>query len=734
MPDFYEEIKNWTQGVVASIDEDHGPIEALTYGQNTYVSRIGGATGSLATRPALLLSTSFKPTTQACPTNLVHLQPYSYAENDNVTYTQYVAAIAADGSLWYKGQDDSWTGDVLTQPSGATCLQPANTTHIDSAVMNNRLFITALNGERRSLKGKTYEPFGIEAPTITATAQTKTFTSYATQLPADTYDVYATFYNARTGAEGNPSGAVTVTTTSGQVIEVGITYTSAQLAAYGSWKVYARRQSTQAIAYLISPMLDTNGNVFDGELVLSSTTYYINLSASEWANLIVPMPSATENNPPPDDMIYVATYGRRLIGASKRKIYWSKLDKPDNFPPLNYEGIDTGEGDEIMGIYPLRDELLVIFTKSATFVLEGNDPQYWVLKPIDATVGCVGHKSVVEFESQLAWWSPQHGPVLLNGSQIDKIGLERLGRDVWTYGPELDTRIRAGWDPYYAHIVWALPQQDDGAVLSQLLPYNYRINAWVATVWDPIPIGDMKVAYNQRNEQRLFVADRTCRLGYFDANATLDMIPSGTTSGTFTAGASSIGTITDGSATFYTEVVSGFSTLDLRDRSVTITTTNDEFVAREWIGSNTATVLTLRRNVNVTSGTTYRYYIGSPIVLAMTRWMTGEQPFLRKRWDRLYLHMTSLNTSVPIRVSYQKNFNSMSTTNIGTSAVTAQTASLDATWDVPVITTMGMKIDRKAMFVNGQALRIVISQMQPVPFVLVKLSLMGRTLSDRYYQ
>lgn len=734
MPDFYEEIKNWTQGVVSSIDGDHGPIEALTYGLNTYVSRIGGSTGSLAPRPALFLSTSFKPTTQACPTNLVHLQPYSYAENDNVAYTQYVAAIAADGSLWYKGQDDQWTGDILTQSSGATCLQATNTAHIDSAVMNNRLFITALGGEKRSLKGKAYEPFGIEQPLITATAVTPSFSTATVQLPEDTYDVYTTFYNGRTGAEGNPSDAVQVVITSGQVIEVGISYSSAQLTAYGSWKIYARRRSTQAIAYSVSYVLDSTGNQFSGPLTLSGTKYYINLSTSEWANLIIPMPSVTENSSPPTDMIYVATYGRRLIGASKRKIYWSKLDAPDNFPPNNYEGVDTGEGDEIMGIYPLRDEMLVIFTKSATFVLEGNDPQYWVMKPLDTTIGCVGHKSVVEFEGQLAWWSPQQGPVILSGGQIEKIGLDRLGRDSWTYGPELDTRVRAGWDPYYAHIIWALPQQDDGSLMSQLLPFNYRTNSWVATVWDPIPVGDMKVAYNQRNEQRLFVADRTCRLGYFDTNQSLDMIPSGTTSGTFTAGSSSIGTITDGSATFYTEVVSGFSTLDLRDRSVTITTSNDEFVAREWIQSNTGTVLTLRRNVNVTSGTTYKYYVGSPAMLAMTRWMTGEQPFLRKRWDRLYMHVTSTQTSVPIRVSYQKNFNTQSTTNIGTSTVSAQTATLDSTWDVPVLTTEGMKVDRKALFTNGQSLRLIISQMQPVPFVIVKVGLLGRTLSDRYYQ
>jgi hypothetical protein len=731
MPDFYEEINNWTAGVISSVHGDQGPIEALTYALNTYVSRIGGDQGAIATRPALRVVASFLPTSRAVPAGMAHLQPYSYSPTEDTTYTQYLVALAGDGSVWFKTQADQWDNGVYTRPvTGNQALQSANTQHIDSTVMNNRMFVTALNGEKVSFRGTNFEPFGIAQPTITATGQTKSFANATTQLPADTYDVYATFYNPRTGAEGNPSAPMTVTTTAGQSIEVGISYNSEQAALYGQWKIYARRQSTQAVAYLVN-VVDTNGNPFSGPLDLSATKYWINLSTAEWADLITAMPGELENSEPPDEMIYVATYGRRLMGASKRKIYWSKLDQPDNFPPLNFEGIDTGEGDEIMGIYPLRDELLVIFTKGGTWALEGNDPQYWTLKPIDTTIGCVGHKSVIEFDNSLAWWSPQYGPVVLSGGQIQKIGLELLGQDSWTYGPELDIRIKGGWDPQYQHLVWALPQQDDGSLVSQMYPFSYRTNSWVASKWETIPVGAMTAAFNQRGEQRLFVGDRRCSLGYFDANSVQDMIPSGTTEGTFTAGSDSITTI--GGSGFYTNVVSGFSTLDLKDRMVTVMTTDGDLVGREWIQSNTSTTLTLRRAMAVTNGTTYRFAIGSPAVQIMTRWMTGKESFLRKRWDRLFLHMVANDTTIPIRISRQTNFNSTSATIIGTSVATAQVANLDATWDVPVQTTEGMKVQRLAVMTNGQALRIIITQLRPIPFVLLKLGLLGRTLSDRYY-
>jgi hypothetical protein len=180
-------------------------------------------------------------------------------------------------------------------------------------------------------------------------------------------------------------------------------------------------------------------------------------------------------------------------------------------------------------------------------------------------------------------------------------------------------------------------------------------------------------------------------------------------------------------------VVSGFSTLDLKDRMVTVMTTDGDLVGREWIQSNTSTTLTLRRAMAVTNGTTYRFAIGSPAVQIMTRWMTGKESFLRKRWDRLFLHMVANDTTIPIRISRQTNFNSTSATIIGTSVATAQVANLDATWDVPVQTTEGMKVQRLAVMTNGQALRIIITQLRPIPFVLLKLGLLGRTLSDRYY-
>lgn len=726
MADFYDEIANWAAGVVASVHGDQGPLEALTEAKNTYVAKIAGPMGSLATRPALRAIATIDPTV-GTPGQMVHIQPYSYAVNENSSHIHSKIVISATGELWVVNGSDQWNGETYPLPSsGANPFSQDNINHLDGAVLNNRLFLLANDGERRSLLPVSgvsgdlaYVNFGFsnDVPSIKVSTGSG-------NMAAGTYDVYATFYNDRTGGESNPSNVQTVTIGANGKISVTISCTTEQALVYRKWKIYVQNTTTQAQAYQALLVENSSGSVFEQPLELSDGgEYYINLTSDQIADGIIPVPYSGENDPPPLNMLYVAAYGGRLLGASKRKIYWSKLNAPDAFPPANQESVDTGEGDEITGLYPLKDEVLVIFTTGGTYALFGNDPQTWTLKPIDTTVGCVGHKSVVEFDGQLAWWSPQYGPVVLNGSQIQKIGLELLGRESWDHGQRFDQKIRAGWDPHYNHLVWALPDTQNPTKLTKLLPYNYRINAWVATEWDPLPIMSMATAFNQKGEQRLWVGDTTNWLGYFDTGVAVDMVPSGTVEGTFTAGSASITTITDGSAAFY-NTVNG-----LKDRYVTVLTTDNAFVARGLIQANTGTVLTLYQAMDVTSGQTYRYAIGSPAVFAATRWMDAKESFLRKRWDRLF--METLGGSV--NVGWQKNFDTRTITSIGTTTPINTEATTDSTWDVEVEVDQPRSVERFGLYVNAQVLRVVLTQYRPQPTVVIKMALTGRTLSERYY-
>lgn len=729
MADFYDEIANWSAGVVSSLHGDQGPIEALTEGKNTYVSKIAGPSGSIGTRPRLRPIATIDPAL-GTPSRMLHIQPFSYAVGENSGHTHSKVVVSASGEIWVINGSDVWNGETYPLPdSGANPFTQDNLSHLDSAVMNNRMFLIANGGEMRSMMpvsgtsgDLTYVNFGFsqDVPSI------KVSSVSGGQLPAGTYYVYATFYNDRTGGESNPCNVQEITVEENSKISVTVQCTAAQETMYRKWNIYVQRVSTQAQAYKASLVEATGGAIYEQPVALvDSTTYYVNLSANDLADLVIPMPFVRENDPPPPDMLYVATYGGRLIGASKRKLYWSKLGAPDSFPPSNTDSVDTGEGDEITGLYPLKDEILVIFTTGGTYGVFGNDPQTWTLKPIDTTVGCVGHKSVMEFDGQLAWWSPQYGPVVLNGAQIQKIGLELLARSDWDHGQFFGSNIRAGWDPHFTHLVWALPDTQDPTKLTRLLPYNYRINAWVATLWDPIPIMSMATAFNQRGEQRLWVGDTTNWLGYFDTGVSVDMIPDGTIEGTFTAGSASIVNIDDGSASFYG------TGQGLKDRYVNVLTTDDEFVGRGLISSNTGTGLVLSTEMSVTNGQTYRYSIGAPHAVLATRWMDGGEGFLRKRWDRVFVYIVGNDASA--RVGWQKNFDSRTVQALGTASPVATTATLDSTWSEDVNVDEGRVVQRFGIYVNAQTLRLVIESARAYPLHVIKVALTGRTLSDRYY-
>lgn len=742
MADFTYDIHDWATGVVQSIEGDKLPSGALTSALNTQFWHVGGGRSAIGTRPGLRLATEFIDGVMTTPSEFRHIQPYQYPANSDVAHTRYMACVSGDGRLFYKEQDDGWDGEVLTPPATypnpSTCIPADSVDKIDATVMNGRLIYVA-GATRRSLFGKTYQPFGVQAPQGTAQAA-QIGGGVAVRLPADTYSIYITAYESTTGVESNPTylgdvitsgdvGGLTGTNPTG-VIAVSLASTGV---VSDKWRIYIQRQSTQAQAYLLTDVYTSADSQVssDGDIAVTDDDVVVNVSAVILADLIRPVPLGTENSEMPGDAVYVATYGRRLIAASRRKLYWSKLDVPDAFPPENFEIIDTGEGDEIVGLMPMSGEQLLVFTTTSVWVLEGIDPQYWTFKPLDNTVGCAGRKSIVRFDNDVAWWSPQYGPVVMRSGQIDKIAYDLLGRErIEQISPFQWQNISGGWDPVYEHIVWAVPDVGD-VDTTILLPYNHRLNKWAAEYWDPLTVNCMTTGFDNHGRQRLFMMDDSFRLYYLDNNALYDGLPGGTATGAFAAGSGEISAITG--TGFYNQSV-GATTKTLAKQRVTIVDADGHLVGRRTITSSNATTLNLDRSVLVTSGQTYTYYVSTPYMSVMTNWMDNDQPFLRKRHDRLYLDTQCSDSAVPIIVDVQLNNNDQ--TNVLTLEVlssTVQTATTNATWDVPVITTQPFAKQRHGVWKNAHNCRIVLSQPKAAQAIVSKLTLTGRMLNDRYY-
>lgn len=665
MEDVYLEQTNWAGGVQPGTPVDRLPENAVASGVNTAFRTIGSGLTLMGCRPGLSVvnTTALVAGTAQADANLDFARLYTYDAGSS--YTNYLAVVNRNGNVYYKNPNNTFTS-AITLPSGwgyASGTKPFSVGDVplDGTVFNNRLFLIkqSTTPELRSFSGTTAVPWGLSP--LAAGSVAITAAASGTSLPADTYDIALTTYNSTTGAESSLSATTTLTTTAGQRISIVVTPTNPEATLNTHFRVYLRQPSTQARFYLVSS-LGTGGNI-TMPAYLSATTVYVDLTQAQITAQTTAAPSTVENNPPPATGKYCCTYGRRVLLADDRTVYWSRQDKPDSFPPANYEPIETGEGDIITAIYPFSDEVAIVFTTTAIWGIFGNDPQTWTIKAIDHTIGCLSHLSIVEFKGSLGWWSDAYGPVVYDGSSITRLGERDLGREM--YIDELNVgRLAYGWaghDPQFNRIVWAMPALGTSRN-GRLFVYNYQLDKFESEKWDPMPAACLAVGYTTDGTLKLFLGNDYGQLFYFNDAVRHDGVPSGTTTGTF-AGVASLSTI---SGTGYYTTGEG-----LKGRYVLIVDSAHKPVAKVEIASNTSTALTLATTlVTLQVGPTYTYYIGSPDMRLSTRAYDMGRTFHRKRFDRLYFHVSSpLNGGESIFLTTQVNFDTVGSVNANSLAL-----------------------------------------------------------------
>lgn len=728
MADAYLELTDWAGGTVSSMPSDQIPNNAIPFGVNTAMVKVGGGQTALGTRPGLRTVN----TTALTSSPALHWQ-HVYSYNTGSAYTNYIVTCTDDGKLYYyKRSDGTYTAALAPPanfPTPSSLCFTAGTSPVDGTIFNNRLFLINTAAERRSLVDQTYVPWGLSPIATWATADNNVHGGNS--MPNETYDVSITSYNSTSGGESSTATVKTVTlASSNHRVEVTITPTSAESAQYTHWRVYLRRQTTQAKLYQVLTFEDSGGTAIsttNGNIPIGTTAVYLDLSAATIAALTIEAPSTTENNGPPATATRVCAFGRRLIVANGRNIYWSKQDRGDNFPAANVEPIETGEGDEIRAIHPFSDEVLLIFLDTAVWSIFGNDPQTWVVKPVDLTIGIASHNSLVPFAGRLGWWDAAIGPVVYDGTTIARIGVQLLGLDAVTtdLNSSRTSFIVAAHEHSGNRAFWAASSAGS-STNDRYFVYNYELNRFEASYWNAIDAASLCGATANDGSQRLFVGGYYGQAFYFDTLSKNDGVPSGTTSGSFTPTATSTSSLSG--TGFYT---TGSA---LVGRKVVVVDENYAPVAKRRITANTSTTLTLDAAVTgLNLSTTYTFYIGSPDFRYYGKWIDHDQPFLRKRYDWFYLQLGSSTNVADTYISSQLEFNTASSdpTSIGVS----EGALWDvAQWDVAQWGAGSSLKRRIPILRSGSAIRPVIFCFSPGrDIVLYKIALLSRLLSDRYY-
>ena len=126
--------------------------------------------------------------------------------------------------------------------------------------------------------------------------------------------------------------------------------------------------------------------------------------------------------PPPRGLQYLTQHQGRFYGCVDSKLYFSAAGKPDSWYALDFISFD----EAITGIVSVANGIIVM-TQLKSWLITGITPTQFVKHTLSDSEGCIGFPSIA-VNSGAAIWLSTSGFVMSNGSSVQNISLDRLGR------------------------------------------------------------------------------------------------------------------------------------------------------------------------------------------------------------------------------------------------------------------------------------------------------------------
>ena len=650
-----EAIEDWSEGVVTSARPDELPKNAASRGWNSAFKSLAPGKTVIGTRKGLSTMNATAITANAPIIGQYHFQPRN-------TATGVLESIHL--LLTSTGRLERLASGTLTNLS--TSFDATDALFPDFETANNLCFISNGTDSFKVTPTPAVQIFGIAAPSA------PTAVAFGAGVMTGDYEVALTYYNSTTGHESSLSPATTVTLAAQQL---RVTIPNAADAQVDYVRIHIRLGTLSA--YFFRVVSGTGYNSTHGGWIDNYGTVDLNLSDSDLTNLIILSPDEDENDPPPTDLRFLCWHQTRMFGSNGKTLRYTKLGLPESWDPDLEEPINEDDGQTVTGLHTVGGVLLIFKTRSV-YGLFGDDPNSWYLRQLDADTGCTSHRSILTIEGKTYWWSLR-GPMQLGGDGTGDapiaIGHELLAPtiapDALAYG-EFDS-VCAAADFVNQRVLFAVASFGS-TVNDTILPFSYRLSRWEASKWDPLNVASFGQLIDSTGITFVSLGSYQGQAFQMDSG-TNDGVPSGTTTGTFTASGTSVTVLTDGAATFNT---TGGA---LRERKVTLVDPNGAWIGRGTIASNTATALTLSAAISgLTNGTIYTYYIGGPDFQWDVRWSDFDMPFHKKRFEYLWLQgLAATSTTLHVDLAFDWN------PNYGQSR-TVSMAGTSTTWDATVWT------------------------------------------------
>ncbi len=371
------------------------------------------------------------------------------------------------------------------------------------------------------------------------------------------------------------------------------------------------------------------------------------LTAVQLTNLIIKVPSITENDPISSTASFITKHVSRMFYTDGVTLFFSKIDKPEAFPPSNNEPVNPDDGERIIGLVSVNDGLLLVFKEFSIYALVGSDPNSWEIRQVSESIGLSGVRGLTALDGVVYWWS-QYGPYQWSAQGgVKPLGFGSVSNEF------ADDKVAVGQFPFVVvdkdterqRIFFAYAES--GLVRNtKLLVYNHRLQVWEGT-WDPMDISTLGILPNDQGAPFLYIGNYKGRLfRIWDGATDGARITSSGTNFTLTGSptTSSSTTLTDSGATFDT-------TGNALDQLFILNVSTDGTVQRRIITTTLgATQVQVSPAWTTNPTTSDTYYIASPDFSWTTYYsdrIVGRDgflfssPFRRKRFKKFFLSAIS---------------------------------------------------------------------------------------------
>jgi hypothetical protein len=723
MPDLYDEIRSWPAGVVTSVMSDQIPKSAVQRADNAQLVMTGPGEALFRKRQGLSLCNREPLGSTGAPpySPVVGQFPYPYLSGGTQTY--YQARLTADGDL-FLSQDsgtDNEGWNATSYDLGFGAYSPLSVP--DFATAKSQLFVLDGKGHYGAMKGTSIVPWGTAPVTGVGAA-----VNAAAGSMTGSYDVVVTRYDPRTDNESEWSDIVSASPAAQQL---DVTLTAPGSPYYT--RVYLRKPSLGGGFYRVlagTGGYDSTYEAFDG----TATTITLNVSdtvfVEDWTTAINPVGT---QSPPPSDIKHAAWFRRRMFVATDTTIYWSKEDNPHAFNLTDdKQEIVDDRGGVITALKVAFDRLLIFTPLTRWELIGADDPRTWDLRLVDTEMGLEGHRSFIVYDGAAYWWNREHGPVRYDGTGVNHIGTDLI-RD----------KVRASAiNPAYIELTAATGAADrvlffvpdpNQTTLTRLLVWNTVARAWESTRWDPMDGASLATMLDSDGIAQVYLGNNAGQVFRMFTGSN-DGVRTGTTTGTFVAAATSVSSITDGTASFN---ASAAGDAGLLQRKVTIIDNETREpvteTVRPHITAVTATVLTLSTTISgFVVGRTYRYMVGGPDFILDTYDSDLGQPFVSKRFDQAFMQFEVDDGVSEFRLDAGFDFDRSRTSEV---AATSESGSYwdvgywdSSYWDETSILTRKTWLGKV-----GRNIRLRLRSPEPDQgFTLMKVGVLARQLTDRY--